>query len=868
MVAPILSTPAAGAGRPARAGRGPWIHMDTLLRDVVSAARRLAAQRGFTLAVLLALALGIGANTAMFSVVHALLLRPLPYPDPERIVRVGESIGARRGMLTNRSMPLLQDAEAFEHLAAYRETSQQWAGPDGSVALRGASVSPALFPLLRAAPHLGRLFTEGEAREGADGVVLLSHRGWTNHFASDPDVVGTVVALDGDPHTVVGVLAEGFHFPHPDSELWTPFVVPPFTPPPAADAGQPRMSVMMAFDALGRLAPGVSPEQAAAEAGTRLQSASELPVMAIGGGRPGERSENDVRVAPLLEEMVGAYRPALLALTLATALVLLIACINVAGLLLARGVARQRALAVCAALGASRWRLVRQLLTESVMLGVGGGVLGLVAASMVLRAVPALVPGDIARLDEVGIDPVTLAFTFGLSIAAGLLFGAAPALQWSRLDLARTLNEGNEQSTGGFRLLRSNRARATLAVAQVALALVLLTGAGLLLRSFVRLITVDRGYGPANVVAAGIRNPDITFRPDLLPESMLAAGRRFQASLAEEMDRLAGLPDVEAVGVSSRLPLASGGGNAAVFRVAGTAPPTDLRDLQQARVNVVSPGYFDVMRLRLRSGRAFTRLDGAESPLVLVVNETLARELFGGEPAVGRRLLPVGAGSDPWEVIGVVADVRYTGLTIDESQAEAYVPLHQLEHAGLLVGMSSFTPVVAVRTARDPAAVVPFLREAVAAANPAASIDDLMTMDARLSAAVAQPRFYAACVGFFAALALFLAAFGIYALLSYTVSQRRREIGLRMALGAQRGAVVALVVRQGAGLVAAGALLGLLASAAAVRLLDSFVFGVETDDPLTLVAAPLVLAGVALLACWLPGRRAARIDPMDALRVE
>ncbi len=843
--------------------------MDTLLRDVRSAARRLAAQRGFTLAVLLALALGIGANTAMFSVVHALLLRPLPYPDPERIVRVGESMSDRRGMLTNRSMSLLQDAEAFEHLAAYREISREWAGPDGSVTLHGATVSPALFPLLRATPHLERLFSEGEARDGADGVVLLSHRAWTNHFASDPGIVGAVLALDGDPYTVVGVLPEGFYFPHPDSERWTPFVVLPFTPPPAADAGQPRMTVMMAFDALGRLAPGVSPEQAAAEASTRLQSTSELPVLAIGGGREGEApSENAVRVAPLLEEMVGAYRPALLALTLATALVLLIACINVAGLLLARGVARQRALAVCAALGANRGRLVRQLLTESVMMSAGGGVLGLAAASMVLRAVPALVPGDIARLDEVGIDPVTLAFTFGLSIAAGLLFGAAPALRWSRLDLARTLDEENEQSTGGFRLLRSNRARAVLAVAQVALALVLLTGAGLLLRSFVRLITVDRGYDPANVIAAGIRNPDITFRPDMPPESMLAAGRRFQTSLLDEIDRLAVLSDVEAVGVSSSLPLASGGGSAAVFRVAGTAPPTDPRDLQQARVNVVSPGYFDAMRLRLRSGCAFTRLDGAESPLVLVVNETLARELFGGEPAVGRRLLPVGAGPEPWEVIGVVADVRYTGLTIDESQAEAYVPLRQLEHAGLLVGMSSLNSVVVVRTAGDPAAVVPFLREAVAAANPVASIDDLMAMEARLSAAVAQPRSYAVCVGFFAALALFLAAFGIYALLSYTVSQRRREIGIRMALGAQPHAVVALVVRQGAGLVAAGTLVGLLASAAAVRLLDSLVFGVATDDRMTLVAAPLVLAGVALLASWLPGRRAARIDPMDALRVE
>ena len=395
-------------------------------------------------------------------------------------------------------------------------------------------------------------------------MVLLSHRAWTNHFTSDPGIVGAAVNLDGGPYNVVGVLPAGFHFPNPDGDFWIPFVVPPFTSPTVADAGQPRMMLLMTFSALGRLTPGVSPEQAAAEASTLVQS-TEVRFLRVGGGRGGSGPANDVRVVPLLEEMVGAYRPALLALTVATILVLLIACTNVAGLLLARGVTRRRGLAVCAALGAGRWQLVRQLLTESVMLGVGGGVLGLAAASMVLRAVPALVPGDIARLDEVGIDAMTLAFTFGLSIAAGLLFGAAPALQWSRLDLARTLNEGNEQSTGGFRLLLSNRVRATLAVAQVALALVLLTGAGLLLRSFVLLITVDRGYDPANVIAASIRNPDVTFRPDMTPDSMAdlrAAGRRFQESLVEEMDRLAVLSDVEAVGVSSRLPLAAGGGSA------------------------------------------------------------------------------------------------------------------------------------------------------------------------------------------------------------------------------------------------------------------------------------------------------------------
>ena len=838
----------------------------TVLRDTRYALRRLAAQRGFTSAALLTLALGIGANTAMFSVVYGLLLRPLPYPAADRIVRVGEVVGPRGGMLTNRSMPLIAEAESFEHLAAYRESSLEWSGPAGSTALSGATVSPALFPLLGATPHIGRLFAEEEAREGADRVVLFSHRAWANHFASDPDIVGAAVTLNGDPHTVVGVLPEGFYFPTPDSEFWTPFVVPPYTPPPAAGAGQPRMVLMMAFSAVGRLAPGASPEQAAAEAATLLQAGADFRILRPGGGGP----DNGVRVVPLLEELVGAYRPALLALTAATVLLLLIACTNVAGLLLARGVARQRSLAICAALGAGRRRIVRQLLAESVLLGVGGGVLGLATAAIVLRAAPALVPGDVARLDEVGVDGAALAFTLGLSVAAGLLFGAAPALQGSRPALARMLNEGGVQSAGGFRLLRSNRTRATLATAQVALALVLLVGAGLLLLSFVRLITVDRGYDPSNVIAASIRNPDVAFRPNMTPESLAevrAAGRRFQQSLVEETARLTALSGVEAVGVSSRLPLGSAGGSATVFRVAGAALPSDPGDLPRATVNFVSPGYFDVMRLRLRSGRAFTPLDGAESPPVLVVNETLARDLFGGAPAVGQRLLPVLAGPESWEVIGVVADVRYGGLTIAESQAEAYMPLRQIGRAAMLAGMS-FTSVVAVRTAGDPVTAVPFLREAVAAANPNAGMDDVMTMDARLSAAVAQPRFYAVFVGFFAALALFLAAFGIYALLSYTVSQRRREIGVRMALGARRGDVVALIVRQGGGLVAAGILLGLPASAGAVRLLESLLFGVAADDRLAFVAAPLVLAFVALVACWLPGYRAARIDPMDALRME
>ena len=862
--------------------------MDTLLRDLRYAVRALVRQRGFTLTAVATLALGIGVNTAMFSIVYGLLLRPLPYPDDGAIVRIGE---ARQGQaqsnvfLTNRSMLLLQDeAESFEQLAAYRPRSFNWSSPDGVVSLSGAAVSPSLFPLLRAAPQLGRLFVEEEARAGANQVTLLSHRAWTTRFGSDPDILGRVLTFNERPFTVVGVLAEGFYFPTPDAEVWTPYVIPAFNPPQPGIVGAQAI-IMVPVTALGRLRQGVSEEQAATEVRTILQrnpdtspaSAALLSGMraarggrAAGGGAAGDTPEVDAQVLSLREEMVGGYRPALLALTVATALVLLIAGSNVAGLLLARGVTRQRALAVCAALGAGRGRIVRQLLTESVVLSLTGGALGLAAATLVVRAVPALVPGDIARLDEVTVNGVVLAFTLGLSVVVGLAFGAVPAFQWSRVELVRTLNEGSAQATGGFRLLRSGRTRAALATAQVALAVVLLVGAGLLLRSFVGLMTVERGYDPDNVITGRALNPDFILRMDVIsPEAMAEireAAQRFAEALIAELDRMARLPDVAAAGLSSSLPLATTGGMFTTMRVAGRPPPSDPSETPRAAMRIASPGYFDVMRLRLRSGRLFTRLDGDGSPGVVVVNETFAREVFGGEPAVGQRLLFGGrGGSEPWEVVGVVADIQYQGLTVGESGAEVYISVHQLKASPLFVFPQPF---IVVRTTGDPLAVLPFLREAVTDAHPRATVDDVQTMDARLSAAVVQPRFYAVFVGCFAALALFLAAFGIYGLLSYTVSQRRREIGVRMALGAKSGDIVTLVVRQGALLVAAGAVAGLLAAAASSRVLDSFLYGITTNDRLTFVAAPVVLVAAALVACWLPAHRATRINPTDALRVE
>ncbi len=846
--------------------------MDTLIRDIRHAVRTLGKQRAFTLTALTMLALGVGANTAMFGIVNAMLLRPLPYPDPEAIVSVGETFGratTSRARLTNRSMfQLEEDAESFEQVAGYLAASVDWASPDGIISLDGARVSPSLFPLLRARPHLGRLFTRDEARVGAARVVLLSYGAWTRRFASDPDIVGTLVDLDGDPHTVIGVLAEGFYFPSPDEEIWTPLVMPPFE----SESG---MTIGIVFNALGRLRPGVSPAQAATEVRTILQRGNDAGQRTRGETRSsGDAPEVDAQVIPLQQHLTAEYRPALLALSVATALVLLIACTNVAGLLLARGVTRQRELAICAALGARRGRLVRYLLTESVVLGLGGGAIGLAAAALVVRVVPALVPGDIARLHEVGVDGAVMAFTLGLSVVVGLAFGAVPAFQWSRLQLVRVLNEGSAQSAGGFRLLRTNRARAVLATAQVALALVLLVATGLLLRSFVGLLTVDRGYDPANVIAARTQSPDLRFRIEAMtPELMTAlrsANQRFHEALLEAMTRIERLPNVEAVGLSSEFPLRTGGITLTPIRVqvAGRQWPSDPGERPVATRELASPGYFDALRLRVRFGRFYTHLDGAGSPRVAVVNETFAREVFGGEPAVGQRVRLYGGGASDeyWEVIGVVANVAYGGLTVREPGAKLYVSPHQIESASGFGGLSP--PYIAVRTTGDPLAVIPFLREAVAEAHPRATIGDVMTMDARLSAAVAQPRFYAGFVGFFGGLALFLAAFGVYGLLSYTVAQRRREIGVRMALGAQRGDILTLVVRQGAVLIAVGAVVGLAAAAASSRVLESFLYGVTTDDRLTFVLAPLVLVAVAVFACWLPARRATRVDPMDALRVE
>lgn len=822
--------------------------------------------------MVLVLAVGIGVNTALFSLVNSLLLRPLPYPDSEEIVSVGQSPVGRPGV-SILSPPALRrlwrNARSFDHLAAYSPVRLVWDGPDGAVDLIGASVTPSLFLLLRTTPRLGRLFTEAEG----DGVVLLSHGAWAGSFGSDPDVVGAPVTLDDQSYTVVGVLPEGFDFPDSQLDFWKPLVVAQ-----GEGVGEDGEVVFPgALTGLGRLRSGVSPAQAEVEVRTILgRSGSDLP------SPPG--LELETQVSRLKDERGRAFRPAVLMLAVATGLVLAMACANVGGLLVARGIARQQELAVRVALGARRRQIVRQLLTESLVLSVTGGTVGLAVAAGIVHAAPGIVPGSVPGLDEIRIDRAVISFAAGLSVAAGLLFGAAPAIRSSRIDLARTINERSAASTSGFGRLRTNRGQAGLAITQVALATVLLTATGLLLRSFTALITFDFGLDPTNVVVATVQSNANSrlltgtggrLDTDAL-EGIGAAVRRSAETLLAQLDRVARLPNVDAVTLSSGMPLFPDGALQPID-VVGHPPARDPRNMLFASTRTVSPGYANVMRLQLRAGRFFTRDDTVSSPRVVVVSESFAREAFRGKPAVGQRLvqpdfispgvragLDRGRGNEPWEVVGVVADVAKpfgTDDLLSAAAGEIYLSMLQPGMGGIPALAS---PTVIVRTVDDPLAVIPFLREVLAEVEPRGRVATIV-LQTMLSARAAQPYFYAAGAGLLGAAALLLAAFGLYSMLSYAVSRHQKEIGIRIALGAVPSRVVMLVVRQGGALVAAGVALGLSLVAVATSVFESLLFGVTPTDPLTLAAVTAVLFAVALSACWIPARRAARINPLDVL---
>ena len=806
--------------------------MGTIWQDVKYGARMLAKRKGFTLVAASALALGIGANTAIFSVVNAVLLRPLPFPESERLVKLYVT-DARRGV-TKYPTSYLNFSDwrsqntSFEAVAAHASTGASVRAGDKPESVEGVYVTADLFRVLGASPLLGRTFLPEE--EAPDSrVVVLSHEMWRKRFNSDTSIINRQVAFDGVPTTVVGVMPEGFQFP---VEVVGPEYWQPLNPKSEMnlERGQNYLSVV------GRLKPNVSLAEAQAEMAT-IAARLEQQYTEKNAGR-------GINLVPLHEDIVGDVRPALLVLLGAVGLVLLIACANVANLTLARAASRSREIAIRAALGASRLRVARQLLTESLLLALGGGLAGLLLAVWGVEALGAAIPADIPRAAETGIDPVVLLFTLFVALLTGVVFGLAPALRASKSDFNEALKEGSRGSTEGF---RSNRLRGLLVVSEVALSLVLLVGAGLLVRSFLELRNVRPGFEPQNLLTAGIG----------LPQNKYPSEASQAAFYKQVLERVSALPGVKAVGGVEPLPMSGNNWSTTVTVEGRPAPPPGQRQRTQTRV--VSPGYHRAMGIPLLRGRLFTEQDTAASPKVVVVSESFARQIFPGEEAVGKRVKPTLAPNFTAEIVGVVGDVKHRAL--DETPSpELYASYQQAPQPFLALVVRAEPAVTAGLTNS--------IREAVLQIDADQPLYNVKTMDELLSDTVAGRRFQMTLLGLFAAVALALASVGVFGVMSYSVTRRTHEIGVRVALGAQRRDVLRLVVGQGMALVGAGIALGLAASLALTRLIAALLYGVSASDPLIYSAVALLLATVALLACYLPARRAAKVDPMVALRYE
>lgn len=797
--------------------------MSTLWQDVRYSLRILARNRGFALFAVLILAIALGANTAVFSVMNGVLLRALPYPAPDRIVDVSIVLPPREGSPATALLdrPMLEawqeGTRTVERLAAYRTQTYTLSGRGNAERLTGASVSSSLFPLLRVAPARGRAFQSTDERPGSERVVLLSHASWRRHFQGDPEIVGTPVILDGAAHTVVGVLPESFYFPSREAQLWTPLV----DAPASETAG---VIDVQFYPVVARLRDGVSIEQASAEADRIFRGTAQ-------GGK--------VRLVPLRDQMVAEVRPALLTMTAAVGLVLLIACINLANLLLARSSSRQREMAVRSAVGGSRGRLVRQMLTESVVLSLAGGIAGVLVAAWTHRLLPRLLPRDIPRIDEAQLDARVFLFAFLLSGLTGLLFGLLPAVRSAGGSLARDLHGGGAEAS------RRSSSGSVLIVAEVALAFVLLVGAGLLLRSFLQLVRVDLGYEPDRVLTATVQ----------LDPARYGAPGRTGAFFDQLLRRIEGREEVESVGIVSFPPMTQGF-SLTSLEVVGQPPARTLAIPQMS-----SPGYLEAMGLRLVEGRWLTPEDHASQAPVAVVNESFVRKHIQGPGAIGRRLA---AGSASLEIVGVLEDVRLLGLGSDP-KPELFT---SYRHAEAVSGIAPERMTIAIRSGGDPLALLPFLRATLHDLDPELALEDVKTMEARLDDAVAQPRFYALLLALFAGIALALAAAGVYGVLSYSVARQTRAIGVRRALGAQRSDILALVLRQGLLLVFLGLVTGSAAAVLASRAVARLLFGVTTGDPWSYAVAALSLAAVALLASYLPARRATRVEPAEALRYD
>ena len=806
-----------------------------MLNDLVYALRSIAKTPLFYAVATLTLALGIGANAAIFTVVNAVLLRPLPYPQPDRLMMVW-TYNPRQGFDKDvGTYPNFEDwrrsSTSFARMSAYFGASVTLTGSGDPTQIRGGRVTPDFFDTLGVAPARGRAFAAANGQAGGERVVILAHGLWTRRFGADPSIIGRTIVLNGVSHEVLGVMPESFAHPE-DAEFWVPL----------APVGQferlfsARGSYWLTI--IGRLKPGITREAAQSEMdaiAARLEK--EYPSNAGIG----------IRLVPLHEEIVGDVKRPLIILLGAVCFVLLIACANVANLLLTRAASRQRELAIRAALGAGRRRLLRQMLTESLLLGLIGGAAGLLVAAWCTELLQTWAPADLPRLANIAVDRQVIAYALGASLLTGLLFGIVPALHAARRDSGAHLKEGGRTGSDGA---RGRRVRAALAIGELAVALVLLVGAGLLVRSVIALNSQDPGFASTGV---------LTLRLDL-PRAKYMTPERVAAFYEQLIERLSALPGVEASGAGSSL-LLSRLPNSSTINIEGRPPsPADAQNIP-VPYDSVTPGYFATLQIPLRRGRMFTGADAPRAQEVALVNESFVRRFFPNEDPLGRRVTfgnPTRPDNQWQTIVGVVADTRRGGFE-REPWAEVYFPMQQAPNSRMFVFL---------RTAGDPAALAGAAQAAVWALDRDQAIAGIRTVGDLLAQAQANRRFTTLLLGVFAAVALVLAAIGVYGVLAYATAQRTQEIGIRMALGADRGAILRMVFASGARIAAVGLGIGIAGALALTQVLSGLLFGVSAHDPLTFLVVPGALLAVALAACWIPARRAIRVEPVIALRGE
>ena len=809
--------------------------METILHDIRYGLRVLVRRPGFALVAIATLALGVGANTAIFSVVNAVLLRTLPYQEPERLVALwetstqpGQEPNDRNEVAMGNFLDWRSQAEVFEGVAALNYANVNLTGVAEPERIQGAVVSANLFSVLGVQPLSGRGFQEEEENPASPRTVILSHGLWQRRFGSDPELIGKTLTLNSNPVTVIGIMPPAFDLEFPITrqiDLWLPMRI--------ASSNTDRQSHYLYV--VGRLKPSVSLGQA--------QSGMNVLAGQLQDQYPKTNTGRGANVVALHQQLVGKIQPYLRLLFAAVGFVLLIACANVASLVLARVTSRHKEVAIRMAVGASRRRVVQQLLTESILLSILGGVAGLFLAYWETDLLVALTPPEVPRLGEIGLGAPVFIWTLGISIVTGVVFGLVPALGASKPDLNESLKEGGRSIAGSAR----NKTRNLLVVSEIALALMLLIGAGLMIRSFARLENVNPGFDPKNLLTMNISLPSQKYREK----------QQINSFFDRLLEGVLSLPGVEGVGGIDPLPLGGSDGTTG-FVVEGEAP-REVGDRPEVGERTITGGYFDAMHIPFMNGRAFQANDREDAPKVVIINEALAQRFWPNENAIGKRLGFRPKEPQIWhEVVGIVGNVRHRSLDADP-KPELYFPYSQYP--------GRFMTLV-VRTSSDPVNAIGAVRSQVLALDPDQPVFDIKTMDERLSKSVGVSRFIMLLLGVFAALATLLASVGIYGLMAYTVTQRTHEIGVRMALGAKTTDVISLVLRHGLKLVFAGVGIGVAGALALTRLMETLLYNVSPTDTLTFVVITLILAGVALAACFVPARRAARVDPMIALRYE